>query len=314
MEGILIPQQIFVGDTGEFLFPINHLNSNNKVYNNFIIDTPIETNSITIKKICIKHQDKKDYISILFIPWETGIINFPDLPELNKIGITEKLPEIFISSILEAAQVEILQPPRPPIIIPGTSYLLYSISFIVLTILSVLSFTVSLFFRRFKNSNPVHIRKKRYSSFLKKIKFLQKQYAHFYKKEQRKNKKYVNTNNGILTEADNYCNFYKSWLKEFENTMKKYCFDAANHPEIKNDGSSALTYTEILFYISKRIRNIPETYEMLKNIFSHLEYLRFSHIKISYFQIDYEFLTNTALSVIKQIETEIQKGEANDNI
>ena len=84
MEGILIPQQVFVGDTAEFLFPLSALNSFEPYIlesGSFRINSIKQNSFMEVTSIQIKKQEKKEYLSINFIPWETGSISFPSLNE-----------------------------------------------------------------------------------------------------------------------------------------------------------------------------------------------------------------------------------------
>ena len=69
MEGILIPQQVFVGDSAEFLFPIDDLQSFDPsilMSGSFKIDKIKQNTMMDITSIQIKKQKTKEYISIIF--------------------------------------------------------------------------------------------------------------------------------------------------------------------------------------------------------------------------------------------------------
>ena len=98
MEGILIPQQVFVGDSAEFLFLIDDLKSFDPsilMSGSFKIDKIKQNTMMDITSIQIKKQKTKEYISINFTPWETGSVFFPSLAEA---GIYDAMPQVFIST------------------------------------------------------------------------------------------------------------------------------------------------------------------------------------------------------------------------
>lgn len=160
MEGILIPQQVFIGDTAEFLFPIDILadfKSPVLTSGNFQIGKIKQNGLMQITDIRITQQEKKDYISITFIPWETGYISFPSLREA---GIYDELPQVYISSILETMQTDILQPPRPPVLIPGTVNLLYTAGAAAIVGIGIFVFIINAVRKRFFTDSFFHTQKK----------------------------------------------------------------------------------------------------------------------------------------------------------
>lgn len=294
MEGILIPQQIFVGDTAEFLFPVDSLsNFDPSILTSgiFQIEKIKQNDILQITEIKIKRQGKKDYISIGFIPWESGALFFPSLKE---VGIYGGLPQIYVSSILETMKTDILQPPRPPILLPGTTELLYAAGaglvlcgFIVIGIIKIVK-------NRFFSNSFSHSQKKRMRTFYKNLKRLER-------KSKKKFLKKKNNEELIL--------FGKSWLKEFEDTVRIYCFDITD--KININGFNTSTYSEILFELRNRFENSYGIYFEFEKILSHLQELRFGNSILSDVNLEKECINFLAqiLNLVKITESEIRKKE-----
>ena len=85
MNGVLIPQHIFVGDTAQFLFPLSQKEYKTLTASGFTVGVPIPLGNITqndvmtINEISIVKRESGYYLAITFIPWETGDIDFAAL-------------------------------------------------------------------------------------------------------------------------------------------------------------------------------------------------------------------------------------------
>ncbi len=297
MEGILIPQQVFVGDTAEFLFPIDFFSSfDPSVLTGgiFQIEKIKQNECMKITEIKIKRQDKKEYISIMFIPWETGNISFPDL---SCAGIYDDIPQVFISSILEKTQTEVLQPPRPPVLMPGTMSLLYSIAAACILFIFSAIFIFQIIRRRFFLNSFLHIQKKRVRILNKSLRRLQKNISS--KVLQKKTQEEINL-------------LLKNWLKEFEGAVRLYCFSLITQQDIKN-GFNALTYSEVLFKLKKKFETSYGIYFEFEKIFLNLRDMRFGMPKlISADDMEKECIIflNKIFSLVKIAEAELHKTES----
>ncbi|AIN94235.1 hypothetical protein H0R90_00830 [Treponema putidum] len=293
MEGILIPQQVFVGDSAEFLFPIDSLKSFdpsilmsgyfkvNKIKQNVFMD---------ITSIQIKKQEKKEYISISFTPWETGAISFPPLTEA---GIYDAIPQVFISSILETAKVEVIQPPRPPILIPGTSYLLYLIA----SVSGVLIFSFIMIFstirKRFFVYSFSKAQRLRIRTLNKALKRLKRQISS------------VSSSDNLEMIAKR-----KDWLKKFEFVFRKYCFSLTESEQVvKSDEGDSLTYSEMLERLKTKFKNTYGVYFEFEKLFFKLQAIRFGGTDITKinFEMESMYFFNQTFKLMKIAESEIQK-------
>lgn len=297
MEGILIPQQVFIGDTAEFLFPIDILadfKSPVLTSGNFQIGKIKQNGLMQITDIRITQQEKKDYISITFIPWETGYISFPSLREA---GIYDELPQVYISSILETMQTDILQPPRPPVLIPGTVNLLYTAGAATIVGIGIFIFIINAVRKRFFTDSFFHTQKKR-------VRILYKQLKRLEKKSKTKPIQKKSGEEVVL--------FGKNWLKEFENAVRIYCFNITNTAYTKNaDAFNAFTYSEILFELKNKFKNSYGIYFEFEKIFLRLQELRFDNFLLSEVNIEKECINflSRIFNLVKITEIEIRKIE-----
>ncbi|EPF28906.1 hypothetical protein DWB79_05815 [Treponema medium] len=153
MNGVLIPQRIFVGDTAQFLFPLSEKEYKTLTARGFTVDIPIplknltQSDVMTINEIRIVSRESGYYLAITFVPWETGEIEFPALTFLQ---LYSKLPAISVSSLLGTGERVSLQPPKPPLLPPGTDFLLYGAAIVGVGLLVVLGTGVWLLFRKLR--------------------------------------------------------------------------------------------------------------------------------------------------------------------
>lgn len=293
MEGILIPQQVFVGDSAEFLFPIDALQSFDPsilMSGSFKIDKIKQNTMMDITSIQIKKQKKKEYISINFTPWETGSVFFPSLAEA---GIYDSMPQVFISSILETAKVEVIQPPRPPLLLPGTSYLLYLIASVsaVFIFTSIMIFSaVKKHFFVYSFSRAQRIRIKVLNKSLRKL------------KRQVSSVSSSDSLEGIIKRKD--------WLKKFEFAFRSYCFSLTSSETVLKSGEGeSLTYSEILESLKRKFESTYGVYFEFEKIFFKLQALRFgaADLKEINFEMESIYFLNQTFKLMKIAESEIQK-------
>lgn len=176
MNGVLIPQRIFVGDTAQFLFPLSEKDYASLTDHGFTVGDPISLKNITqndvmtINEIRIVTREAGCYLAITFVPWETGDIDFPAFPFLP---LKNKLPAISVSSLLGTSERISLQPPKPPLLPPGTDFLLYGAAVMGVGFLALVSAGVWLLFRK--------LRKKTVGTAKKRLAVLRKQLKRLYK-------------------------------------------------------------------------------------------------------------------------------------
>ena len=112
------------------------------------------------------------------VPWQLGKISYPTI-KLNLENIILEIPgsEFTVSSILEATGETSVKPAMGPILLPGTTYVVYGSIFLGIVFLSLLIFTLtksSKIIRFFKNIIIARRYKKNYKKSLGMLKKLGK--------------------------------------------------------------------------------------------------------------------------------------------
>ena len=176
MNGVLIPQRVFVGDTAQFLFPLSEKEYKTLTARGFTVDIPIplknltQSDVMTINEIRIVTRESGYYLAITFVPWETGEIEFPALTFLQ---LYSKLPAISVSSLLGTGERVSLQPPKPPLLPPGTDFLLYGTAIVSVGLLGVLGTGIWLLFKK--------LRRRTFGTAKQRLTALRKQLKRLYK-------------------------------------------------------------------------------------------------------------------------------------
>lgn len=144
-SGVLVPRDVYVGDEAEFTFetvlPEGLLDSDSVVSvspSGLNQDDP-GGSGVTVHSITVREKDGRAVVSIRFIPWVSGLVSLPSF----RVGGHEIIcPPVTIASLLDPSGQTALQPPRFPMLVPGTTYLLYGIVLAVLASLIVVILVV----------------------------------------------------------------------------------------------------------------------------------------------------------------------------
>lgn len=138
----LLPQTIFVGDSGRLVVP---LGSSSSGLDPFVVDAPEklpEAQGLVIRRIELERRGGNLRLLIDFIPYAPGTLSLPAL-DFFSVGDSEAAPGAFIPS-LEVQVASILDPanmalsePASPLAAPGTSLLIYGTVALILVILSL---------------------------------------------------------------------------------------------------------------------------------------------------------------------------------
>ena len=169
---VVIPKQIFVGDTGELQISFSseidffkNLSGNQTLElftQNFTL--PLDDTEYTVKKILLSKTGKNsakpenvekpvqiNYVfSIIFTPWKTGEIKIPPYNLGNNLGLAFDSDqtsndfiltpsEIIIDSILDQKNIKSnFIPGKGPVLLPGTTYKIYFQIIILLLFIALL--------------------------------------------------------------------------------------------------------------------------------------------------------------------------------
>lgn len=142
----LLPLEVFVGDEAELrysfrsavdFFPNADLVMEEKID---VAKFPFRNlyDSLTIKSAFFSRNDMEYVISLRIVPWRPGVIEFPPFDLFSILNLSDKdknknisysilFDPIEIKSIVEKTNLREMQPPSPPFIIPGTTYVIFAI-------------------------------------------------------------------------------------------------------------------------------------------------------------------------------------------
>ena len=155
MQTVVLPRDVFVGDEMEIrctfscdvdLLPENDFSSDIKMD-----DIP----DMTVKSVSLQRAGASYMLSMLCIPWSLGDIEIPpillygkseenndnendssSIPEETRIFLD--VPAVTIKSIVNYTGASDLRPSKAPLLIPGTTWVIYILSIIGITVLVTL--------------------------------------------------------------------------------------------------------------------------------------------------------------------------------
>ena len=153
----VIPKRIFVGDTAElnFMFRSNvdffkdEADIDEKTLDLTKFPYSTDTDSFTIKKAIIKRNGPMYTVVLTFVPWKPGLLDFGQIDLLGAIyGTKPTVPfnidpsPVEIASILPKGEDTVLRSVVPPLLAPGTIYVIYGciVLIILLIVLGIMLF------------------------------------------------------------------------------------------------------------------------------------------------------------------------------
>ncbi|MCQ2580238.1 MAG: hypothetical protein MJ159_06040 [Treponemataceae bacterium] len=161
----LIPSDVTVGERAQlvyrfessFPFPLQNFNL---LENSEILKKQNDSGNCTIFSLQFEANGSDCVLIMDLIPWKAGELSFLpfdfsimqskaagqiDSEDLENAFIIE-IPSVSVRSVTEETGVSVLQPPEPPLVIPGTTYTVY----FCICASAVLCVLVSVFLLRFK--------------------------------------------------------------------------------------------------------------------------------------------------------------------
>ena len=150
--GVLVPREVYVGDTAEFSFVTN-------AFGDLLIPGTVQvlprenlpsSPLVSVESVLITARADGALVVIRFVPWTSGLVQLPPF-SWEKIRVVP--PSVRIGSVLELTGASEIAPPRGPLLVPGTTWLLYGMIGAVLAASAVCIFGF-LRLRRYFRANP----------------------------------------------------------------------------------------------------------------------------------------------------------------
>lgn len=164
--GVLVPREVFIGDTAEFSFRTDRVKKLPDEGSLFIVppaDIPVSPD-LTIHTITAARDGAVVVVTIRFVPWVAGPVRFPSI-SIGKAVVNP--PPVRIGSLVEKTGKTTLQAPRSPLLVPGTTWILFALVAVILTL--VIAFLVAGFkIRKVFSRFPVWRRSNRRLRFARK--------------------------------------------------------------------------------------------------------------------------------------------------
>jgi len=202
----LTPHEVFVGDVAEIRYDFSsslvlcpqgiplELAGSKFTSNAWSTDTKVLSGDsfdilfariVVNPKFTVSNSDK--YILIIqLIPWVTEKLDIPPIDivkafelenNVEQASLIIDIPPVFISSIVEKTQKKVLQPSAGPLVIPGTTWIVYSLLLLVVLLGIVVIFFIARF-KQFRNYLLIILHKiflsKNYRLTLKSLTLLEK--------------------------------------------------------------------------------------------------------------------------------------------
>lgn len=267
---VLLPLDVYVGDHAEIrytfrsavdFFPGEGETGRKSIKNPF---TGLEK-SFSVVKAELYRNEMEYTVRFVIVPWKTGSITFPsfDLTKMleQKGQESENDPHFFIAlypievkSIVEKTGNNHIMPPVPPIIIPGTTYVIFAIvlaSIIVLIIFFRFLLSFNQIRRRWLMYLKKHAQRKNAEDALKKIKRLLK--------------------NSKLSDIE-FCSSLQTVTRNYLEFRFEYRFTAISSGNIRN------AFEKIC--LGDIPSEIAYSVEDLSAMFIRTDYIRYAHDSI----------------------------------
>jgi hypothetical protein len=171
--GILVPREVFVGDSAELSFTTGAFNAALEPGADALVppgDVAVSSDA-TVASVAAHRGASSTTVVIRFVPWTTGLLRLPPFT-LKKIRVVP--PPVRISSLAEKTGQTALDPPRSPLLVPGTTLVLYALC---ASAIAFLAFGAIAFarFRRYLSLNEGRIRSgRRTKVVMRELKYLER--------------------------------------------------------------------------------------------------------------------------------------------
>ncbi|NLK45627.1 MAG: hypothetical protein GX297_03125 [Treponema sp.] len=195
----LIPSDVTVGEHTQLIYrfeskylpPIQKFSLD---INNEIIKNANKTGFFSIYSIQFESNNSDCTLIVDFIPWKSGELSFlpfdfssvcksdidsglninsESSPESSEGFFVIQIPPVFIRSVAEETGTSVLQPPSAPLVIPGTTYVVYlcvfgvALLFMILTVLLLRFRQIKVFIQNLLLKSKRYYNVRKFSRFLR---------------------------------------------------------------------------------------------------------------------------------------------------
>ena len=121
---VLIPRDVYVGDIAELSFTLDIGKTDAFPDGTLVLsgESLPASEEVSIKQVTVTRRESGAEVRIIFVPWVTGRVSFPTIPVHESLV---RPPDVTIVSILDRSGSMALEPARSPLLIPGTTWMLY---------------------------------------------------------------------------------------------------------------------------------------------------------------------------------------------
>lgn len=140
-QQLLVPRQVYIGDRAELRCTFNSASSKLKEITATgpaelsldLFDTELDSSNYEIKDVKLLPSGVDFYqLSITFVPWKTGSLQFPQVILEDTIIDFEAIE---ISSIVKEKKLTSIKESQAPFLLPGTTYKLYATLIIIILLI-----------------------------------------------------------------------------------------------------------------------------------------------------------------------------------
>ncbi len=176
-EAVLVPRDVDVGGVAELTFFADIGKSDIPDGESLVLseDAVPSSEQFSIERITVTPGESAAEVRIIFVPWVTGRLRFPAITIEDSVVHP---PEVSIVSILETTGKTALEPARSPLLVPGTTWLIYGSLLGALFVVVFFWVAVSKLRRWFLMNPGRRVATKRSRRFIRQLRLLGKKRKH----------------------------------------------------------------------------------------------------------------------------------------
>lgn len=267
-EMTVIPREVFIGDEMEIRYAFTS-DMTLPVSETEVLPLEVsDTDDMTVLGMQLSKEADRYVITAHCIAWRTGSVQLPEIVLVKeetevttdeegnettvvKPGFSVKIPPVTIQSVVDYTGKSDLRPARPPIVIPGTTWIIYVI-IILCVILFILLIVILLRFNAFKS---------RFLSVFSSVLI-----ARNYRLLRRRIKRFLK--HYIKAETEEFATELAHFIRGYMSIRFKTDFDSVTASEFVTVFAEAMNFT-----------GSPEAFaatEVIADILLRCDYVRFS--------------------------------------